>query len=75
MRVGQVFNFQRVNKPGDESVYHSVKRNHLETKGKIIGNMDMMIAAHALSISATIVTNNIRHFKMVPKLKIENWMQ
>jgi tRNA(fMet)-specific endonuclease VapC len=32
-----------------------------------------MIAAHALSLSATIVTNNVRHFERVPDLKLENW--
>ena len=49
-------------------------RADLEAKGKIIGNMDMMIAAHALSIAATVVTNNTRHFGVVPKLKIINWV-
>ena len=32
-----------------------------------------MIAAHALSLNATIVTNNVRHFERVPNLRIENW--
>lgn len=49
-------------------------RAHLESKGKIIGNLDMMIAAHALSLGATIVTNNTRHFSLVPKLKTVNWV-
>ena len=31
-----------------------------------------MIAAHALSLSATIVTNNVRHFERVPDLKLKN---
>jgi tRNA(fMet)-specific endonuclease VapC len=50
-------------------------RASMEEKGKNIGNMDLMIAAHALSIGATIVTNNIRHFNMVEGLKIENWIE
>jgi tRNA(fMet)-specific endonuclease VapC len=49
-------------------------RADLESKGKTIGNMDMMIAAHALSIGATVVTNNIRHFSTVPRLKSINWV-
>jgi tRNA(fMet)-specific endonuclease VapC len=49
-------------------------RTHLKTKGKLIGNMDMLIAAHALSINATIVTNNTRHFQLIPNLKVENWL-
>lgn len=32
-----------------------------------------MIAAHVLSLNATIVTNNVRHFERVPDLKLENW--
>ena len=32
-----------------------------------------MIAAHALSLNATIVTNNVCHFQRVPDLKLENW--
>ncbi len=46
----------------------------LEKNGKISGNMDMMIAAHALSVNATLVSNNLRHFASVPKLKTENWV-
>ena len=49
-------------------------RADLEAMGKIIGNMDMMIAAHALSLGATVVTNNTRHFGSVPKLKTTNWV-
>jgi tRNA(fMet)-specific endonuclease VapC len=37
------------------------------------GAMDLMIAAHARSQGMTLVTNNDRHFKRVPKLKVENW--
>ena len=32
-----------------------------------------MIVAHALSLNATIVTNNVRHFEPVPGLNLENW--
>lgn len=46
----------------------------LDKKGKPIGSMDMMIAAHALSIKAILVSNNLRHFANVPKLKTENWV-
>ena len=49
-------------------------RASMEASGSNIGNMDLMIAAHALSINATIVTNNIRHFSMVENLQIENWV-
>lgn len=49
-------------------------RAALESKGRVIGNLDMMIAAHALSLEASIVTNNTRHFSQVPKLKVVNWV-
>jgi len=48
-------------------------RTCLEKCGHPIGNMDMMIAAVALSTGCTLVTNNERHFKYVPGLQIENW--
>jgi tRNA(fMet)-specific endonuclease VapC len=48
-------------------------RTTLERKGKPIGGMDMLIAAHALSLNAVVVTNNARHFGEVPNLAVENW--
>lgn len=38
-----------------------------------IGQMDTLIAAHALSVGAILVTNNHKHFSKVPGLKLENW--
>ncbi len=49
-------------------------RNILEKEGKLIGPNDMLIAAHALSTDSILVTNNIKEFKRVPKLKLENWV-
>jgi tRNA(fMet)-specific endonuclease VapC len=49
-------------------------RAHLEKEGTLIGEYDLLIAAHARSIGATLVTNNTREFKRVPGLKIENWV-
>jgi tRNA(fMet)-specific endonuclease VapC len=48
-------------------------RAELERKGKLIGNMDLLIAAHARSVNAVLVTNNTREFQRVPRLKLENW--
>ncbi len=47
----------------------------LQANGNVIGAMDMMIAAHARSQKMTIVTNNEKHFKRVPKLQVENWIK
>jgi len=48
-------------------------RASLERKGRPIGSMDLMIAAHAISLSVTVVTNNEREFKRVAGLRVENW--
>ena len=48
-------------------------RAGLEKTGKPIGAMDLLIAAHALSLGAVLVTNNTREFERVPGLAMENW--
>ena len=50
-------------------------RSYLEKQGKPIGPMDLMIAAHAKSIGATLVTNNAKEFMRVPGLNIDNWVR
>ena len=50
------------------------KRYELDKAGTPIGNMDLLIAAHALAVGATVVTNNTRHFCKVPGLIVENWV-
>jgi tRNA(fMet)-specific endonuclease VapC len=60
---------------GDEAAqYYGHIRSYLEKKGKLIGSLDMLIAAHALSIGGILITNNEKEFKRVPNLKIENWV-
>lgn len=49
-------------------------RQQLEKQGTPIGNMDLMIASHALSQKCTLVTNNTKEFKRVSNLKLENWV-
>ena len=56
------------------AVVYARIRADLKAKGTPIGNMDMLIAAHALSLNATLVTNNLREFERVPDLKLENWI-
>jgi tRNA(fMet)-specific endonuclease VapC len=48
-------------------------RAELERRGQPIGPLDMQIAAHALSLNATVVTNNEREFRKVVGLNVENW--
>ena len=48
-------------------------RAELMRKGKPIGPYDSMIAGHARSLGLILVTNNMREFKRVPGLRVENW--
>jgi tRNA(fMet)-specific endonuclease VapC len=47
----------------------------LERKGTPIGAYDLLIAAHALSLGVTLVTNNVREFTRVDGLRVENWAE
>lgn len=57
----------------EASQYYGDLRVHLEKQGTPIGALDMLIAAHALSVDCTLVTNNEKEFIRVPELKIVNW--
>jgi tRNA(fMet)-specific endonuclease VapC len=49
-------------------------RNYLQKQGTPIGAYDIQIAAIALSLNMTLLTNNIREFERVKGLKLENWV-
>lgn len=49
-------------------------RDFLERKGNPIGANDLFIAAHARSLGLTLVTENVREFRRVPRLEVENWV-
>ncbi len=49
-------------------------RVDLERKGAVIGPLDMLIAAHALSLGLILVTNNVREFQRISSLPVENWL-
>ncbi len=49
-------------------------RNQLHKKGTPIGAYDIQIAAIALSLNMTLLTNNTREFNRVKGLKLENWV-
>lgn len=59
----------------DERAAHTcgTVRAALEKKGKPIGPMDTLIAAHAVSLGMTLVTHNVREFNRVTGLEVENW--
>ena len=48
-------------------------RAALETQGRVIGNNDIWIAAHAMALDVTLATNNEREFLRVTGLSVENW--
>jgi len=52
--------------------YGNIKK-HLQSRGQLIGNFDLLIAAHAIHQGLILVTNNAKEFKRVPGLKVENW--
>jgi tRNA(fMet)-specific endonuclease VapC len=49
-------------------------RAQLEVVGRPIGGNDLLIAAHAHAIDATVVTANTNEFKRIPGLNVENWL-
>lgn len=59
--------------PESAAFYYARIRAKLESRGTPIGNMDLLIACHAVAEQATLVTNNVRHFAEVPELKVEQW--
>lgn len=59
----------------DAAAYeYGVIRAELEKNGNTIGSMDLLIAAHAKAMNATIITNNEREFSRVSGIKVENWV-
>jgi len=57
----------------DVTPHYARIRSQLERSGKPIGNMDLLIASHAVSQGMTVVTNNLKHFSNVPGLNVEEW--
>ena len=56
------------------AVAYGPVRAALERQGTPIGALDLLIAAHALSLGVTLVTNNPREFSRVSGLRVENWV-
>jgi tRNA(fMet)-specific endonuclease VapC len=59
--------------PVNSGVAYGRIRAFLSSKGQLIGNNDLWIAAHAVASELPLVTNNVREFNRVPGLKVENW--
>ncbi|MBL8949886.1 MAG: type II toxin-antitoxin system VapC family toxin [Myxococcaceae bacterium] len=57
----------------DEEYAHI--RHELDRRGKLIGQNDLLIAAHALALGCVVVTDNEREFRRVSGLEVENWLK
>ena len=60
--------------PAAASEYGEI-RSYLQSRGTMIGPLDMLIAGHARAEGMILVTNNVREFERVPDLQIENWVE
>ncbi len=57
----------------DAARHYGFIRAQLKQQGTPIGNNDLLIASHARSMNAVLVTNNVHEFNRVPDLSLENW--
>jgi tRNA(fMet)-specific endonuclease VapC len=57
----------------DAALHFGVIASALAERGSLIGELDALIAAHAVSLELTLVTNNVKHFNRVRALNVENW--
>lgn len=60
--------------PSQAAPQYGKIRTYLKRKATPIMAMDLIVAAHALTLNAVLVTHNVREFVRVPKLKVEDWM-
>lgn len=58
----------------DAAEHYAEIRASLKRKGQLIGSNDLLIGAHARSLGAAVVTNNVKDFGRVKGLEVENWM-
>jgi tRNA(fMet)-specific endonuclease VapC len=56
------------------SCYGKIRKT-LESKGTPIGPMDLLLASQAAAYDLILVTNNIKEFKRIENLRLENWLR
>lgn len=64
-----IFDFSR-----SASLMFAEQKALLKKQGNIVADMDLMIASIVLANDGILVTNNVKHFKRIKKLKLENWV-
>lgn len=66
--------FQLRDWPFAATHHYARLRAHLEVRGTTpVGNLDLMIAAHALAEDSVVITNNARKFHRIPGVAVEEW--
>ncbi len=65
----EIYEYDAIACPG----HYGQVRNDLESRGVTIGSMDLLIAAHALALAATVVSNDVGHFSRVKGLTTVDW--
>ena len=66
--------FEIINFNYQAALSYGVIRQQLQSVGRPVGALDMLIAAQALSLDVTLITNNVREFDRVQGLIVENWV-
>ena len=61
--------------PAAAASHYGEIRARLEAAGEPIGGNDLWIAAHARAAGLTLVSNNLREFRRVPGLRLQNWAE
>jgi tRNA(fMet)-specific endonuclease VapC len=69
LRPFEVFDYDGVT----STAHYGRVRHELERAGQTIGAMDLLLAAHALALAATLVTNNLAHFQRITGLSVARW--
>ena len=65
--------FNIINFENKDAVVYGLLRHKLKVKGQIIGPIDMLLAAQAICKNLILVSNNLREFNRIKKLKTEDW--
>ncbi len=66
--------FHKLSFEDTDAVEYGIIRKDLEKAGRIIGPLDLLLAAQALSKKLVLVTNNLKEFERVRGLNLENWV-
>jgi predicted nucleic acid-binding protein len=75
LQVGRRIPISFIALPPQAGQHYGAIRAALESKGEMMGNNDLWIAAHAKAAAFTLVSNNEHEFRRIPGLKVQNWVE